>query len=531
MSYTKQQWWERFQKYYREFPELGLALDLSRMNVDDAFFAKMEPRMQKAFTDMAALESGAVANPDENRMVGHYWLRNSALAPTPEIRSEIDATIGQIKVFATKVHAGDIHGAGGMFKNYLLIGIGGSALGPQFVAHALGNPNTDRLKPFFIDNTDPDGMDRVLATIGAELNRTLCIIISKSGGTKETRNGMLVAEEAFRQAGLDFGQHAIAITMRGSDLDRRAVANKWITRFPMWDWVGGRTSVLSAVGLIPAALQGIDIISLLLGACECDKSTRVTDSKANPASMLSLAWFSSGNGKGAKSMVLLPYKDRLELFPKYLQQLVMESLGKEHDLNTKVVNQGIVVLGNKGATDQHSYVQQLRDGLNNFFVTFIEVLRDGNSKRIVVEPNVTSGDYLHGFYLGTRQALAENKRESVTITIKTVSPFVVGILIALFERAVGFYASLINVNAYHQPGVEAGKKAAGRVIQIQTQLLDFLSNQSGQAFTVEEIAAKTGCLDEVESIFKICEHLSENQEISRHKSFTNNALGVSYSSI
>ena len=274
MNYSKQEWWQRFQKYYTEFPSLGLAVDLSRMNVDDAFFATMEPRMQKAFADMAALEAGAIANPDENRMVGHYWLRNSALAPTPEIRNEIEETIARIKAFAAKIHAGEIRGAGGSFKNYLLIGIGGSALGPQFVANALGNPKTDRLKPFFFDNTDPDGMDRVLATIGTDLNRTLCIVISKSGGTKETRNGMLVAEDAFKRAGLDFGQHAVAITMQDSELDKRAIANKWITRFPMWDWVGGRTSVLSAVGLLPAALQGIDITNLLLGACECDKVTR-----------------------------------------------------------------------------------------------------------------------------------------------------------------------------------------------------------------------------------------------------------------
>ena len=128
-----------------------------------------------------------------------------------------------------------------------LIGIGGSALGPQFVAHALGNPRTDKLKPFFFDNTIPMAWIAFWRPSAADLNRTLCIVISKSGGTKETRNGMLVAEDAFKRAGLDFGRHAIAITMQGSELDKRAVANKWITRFPMWDWVGGRTSVLSAV--------------------------------------------------------------------------------------------------------------------------------------------------------------------------------------------------------------------------------------------------------------------------------------------
>jgi glucose-6-phosphate isomerase len=528
MNYSKQEWWERFQKYYTEFSTLALAVDLSRMNVDDAFFAKMEPRMQKAFADMAALEAGAIANPDENRMVGHYWLRNPLLAPTPEIRREIEETVVRIKDFATKIHTGEIHGAGGAFKNYLLIGIGGSALGPQFVAHALGNPKTDRLKPFFFDNTDPDGMDRVLMTIGSDLNRTLCIVISKSGSTKETRNGMLVAEDAFRHTGLDFGQHAVAITTQGSELDKRAVANEWITRFPTWDWIGGRTSVLSAVGLLPAALQGIDITNLLLGACECDKQTRIKNVKVNPASLLSLALFVSGNGKGAKNMVILPYKDRLELFSKYLQQLVMESLGKEHDLDRRVVNQGIVVLGNKGATDQHSYVQQLRDGLNNFFVTFIEVLKDGSGQSLMVEPRVSSGDYLHGFYLGTRQALAEKGRESVTITVNEVSPFVVGILIALFERAVGFYASLININAHHQPGVEAGKEAAGKVIQIQCQIQEFLSKQSGKAFTVEEIANGIDRSEDSEHVFKICEHLSTNQEIETYKSFDSRILNSKY---
>jgi glucose-6-phosphate isomerase len=511
MNYTKLQWWERFQKYYTEFPTLGLAVDLSRMNVDDAFFAAMEPKIQKAVADMAVLEAGAIANPDENRMVGHYWLRNPALAPTPEIRREIEDAIGQIKTFSTKIHAGEIRGAGDAFRNYLLIGIGGSALGPQFVANALGDPRTDKLKPYFFDNTDPDGMDRVLATIGDGLSKTLCIVISKSGGTKETRNGMLVTKAAFERAGLDFGKHTVAVTSAGSELDKYAVQNKWLERFPMWDWVGGRTSELSPVGLLPASLQGIDINDFISGAYECDKITRAKSFKTNPACQLALAWYASGNGKGIKNMVVLPYKDRLQLFSKYLQQLVMESLGKERDLNGNMVNQGITVLGNKGATDQHSYIQQLRDGLNDFFATFIEVLKDGRGSNLAVEPNVTSGDFLDGFYLGTRQALADGKRESITITIKEVSSFSVGMLIALFERAVGIYASFVNINAYHQPGVEAGKKAAANMIQLQLIILALLAKKQ-QSLTVGEIAKEIGADEEIESVFKICEHLSSNPD-------------------
>jgi glucose-6-phosphate isomerase len=137
-------------------------------------------------------------------------------------------------------------------------------------------------------------------------------------------------------------------------------------------------------------------------------------------------WYYAGNGKGEKDMVILPYKDRLALFAKYLQQLVMESLGKEKDLDGKIVHQGIAVYGNKGSTDQHAYVQQLRDGVLNFFVTFIEVGKDQRSPAIEIENGVTSGDYLHGFLRGTRSALYDSGRESITISIPEASTFNIG---------------------------------------------------------------------------------------------------------
>ena len=342
-----------------------------------------------------------------------------------------------------------------------------------------------------------------------ELGQTLCLVISKSGGTKETRNGMLEAQAAYQRAGLQFGAHAVAVTGNGSELDQYAVKQGWLRRFPMWDWVGGRTSELSAVGLLPAALQGLDIDGMLAGACAVDELTRRPEVKSNPAALLALTWYYSGDGRGTKDMVVLPYKDRLVLFSKYLQQLIMESLGKELDLGGKVVNQGIAVYGNKGSTDQHAYVQQLREGLHNFFVTFIEVLRDRQSESMAVEPGVTSGDFLSGFYLGTRQALYEKGRESITLTVGEVSARTVGMLIALFERAVGLYATLVNINAYHQPGVEAGKKAAGAIISLQSKLSDYLATHGGTGFTVAKIAEEIGS-DDREAIFKILEHLAAN---------------------
>ncbi len=497
--------WQRFQQYFLRYDDLDFSIDISRMKFPDDFFARMQPKIEKAFAAMRDLEAGGIANPDEQRMVGHYWLRNPALAPNAELRADIENTNKLIKKFAAAVHSGKITaGNGKKFEHLLLIGIGGSALGPQFVADALAAAH-DPADIYFFDNTDPDGFDRVFDKIGDRIGQTLVVVVSKSGGTKETRNGMLEAEAKFKAAGIPFARQAVAVTGVGSELDRYAEKNGWLTRFPMHDWVGGRTSVMSAVGLVPMALQGFDIDAFLAGAAAMDERTRVNNPAQNAAMLLALMWHYAGNGRGEKDMVILPYKDRLALFSKYLQQLVMESLGKKKNLDGKVVHQGIAVYGNKGSTDQHAYVQQLRDGILNFFVTFIEVRKDRNTPRFEVEPGVTSGDYLQGFLRGTRNALYESGRESITISIPRVDAFNVGALIALYERAVGFYASLVNINAYDQPGVEAGKKAATKLLELQKQVRAQLS-PSGQ--TAEEIARSTGA--DPEDGFHVLQHLASN---------------------
>src|SRR6266516_102712 len=511
--------WQRFQRYFLDYRNLGFSLDISRMKFPEDFFERMQPKIEKAFAAMRELEAGAIANPTENRMVGHYWLRNPALAPTPELRSEIQGTIYRIKRFAENVHAGKITAENGKrFEHLLLIGIGGSALGPQLVADALGSA-PDPMDIYFFDNTDPDGFDRVFdkidppedefAVANNYLSQTLVVVVSKSGGTKETRNGMLQAEAKFKAKGFQFHRHAVAVTGVGSELDKYAEKNKWLARCPMYEWVGGRTSVMSAVGLLPMALEGFDIDSFLAGAAAMDARTHIPDTAQNAAMLLALAWYYAGNGKGEKDMVILPYKDRLALFSKYLQQLVMESLGKEKDLEGKIVHQGIAVYGNKGSTDQHSYVQQLRDGVWNFFVTFIEVQKDrpaSAGQRLEVEDGITSGDYLQGSLRGTRSALYEGGRESITVSIPDVNAFNIGALIALYERAVGFYASLVNINAYDQPGVEAGKKAATRLLQLQKQVREKLTAGAGK--TAEEIARSIDA--DPEEVFHVLRHLASN---------------------
>lgn len=272
------------------YPEMGISLDFSKLPLTEDFLSGMQPLIERAYGDIAALESGVIANPDEGRMVGHYWLRNSSIAPTAELRAKIDEPLADLKNFAADVLSGKILAPNGKkFSTCLVIGIGGSALGPELVADALPAAG---LKMAFLDNTDPDGMYKVLDTL--PLTETLAVVISKSGGTPETRNGMVCAQAYFTDKGLNFAQHAVAVTGVGSTLDKVAEGRRWIKRFPMEDWVGGRTSETSVVGLVPAALQGVDVDALLQGAADMDAHTRVADTAVNASMKLALAWYAAG---------------------------------------------------------------------------------------------------------------------------------------------------------------------------------------------------------------------------------------------
>jgi glucose-6-phosphate isomerase len=480
-------------------------LDLAHAGLEVADVEALRPRLQQALVAMRELEAGGIANADEQRMVGHFWLRAPGLAPKPELEDAIASTVAGIEAFAQAVHSGRrAPPEGGAFTKVVLCGIGGSALGPMLLADALGGPEAP-MSLCVLDNTDPAGIDLAIEALGS-LQDALVIVISKSGGTPETRNGMLEVERACRQQGLAFAPRAIAVTTPGSKLHQKALADGWAATFPMWDWVGGRTSITSAVGLLPGALLGMDVRAFLAGAAAMDDATRAPDLWRNPAVMLAAFWHHEGKGRGERAMVVLPYKDRLLLLSRYLQQLVMESLGKELDRKGRVCNQGIAVYGNKGSTDQHAYVQQLREGRHDFFATFVRVLRDRAHGHFEVEPGATSGDFLDGLWQGTRAALHDKGRTSATIGIDRLDERTLGAIVALFERTVAIYAELIDVNAYHQPGVEAGKKAAARVLELQHRLYAAL----GQVpLDVRTLATKVGA--DAADCWPILQHLAVNR--------------------
>ncbi|MCU0863343.1 MAG: glucose-6-phosphate isomerase [Planctomycetes bacterium] len=499
---------DRFAQYLRFRSVLEdpfVELDLGHAGLVAADVDRLRPGLEKALAAMQKLEAGAIANADEQRMVGHFWLRAPGLAPKPELEDLIASTIAGVEAFAQAVHSGRIAPPeGGTFTKVVLVGIGGSALGPMLLADAFGGPEAP-MTLCVLDNTDPEGIDLAIEGLGS-LQDALVVVISKSGGTPETRNGMLEVERACKQQGLAFAPRAVAVTQPGSALHQRAQRDGWAMTFPMWDWVGGRTSITSAVGLLPGALLGMDLRAFLAGAAAMDDATRRPDVWQNPATMLAAFWHHEGNGVGERAMVVLPYKDRLLLLSRYLQQLVMESLGKELDRHGKVVNQGIAVYGNKGSTDQHAYVQQLRDGRHDFFALFVRVLQDRQQGHFEVEPGVTSGDFLDGLWQGTRTALHDKGRRSGTIGIDRLDERTLGAIVALFERAVAIYAELIDVNAFHQPGVEAGKKAAAVVLALQQKLLAALGPV---AQDVRALAAKVGA--DPADCWPILQHLCANR--------------------
>lgn len=405
-------------------PRTGLVVDVHRSApVRDS---------SHALQRMAELEAGAVSNADEGRMVGHYWLRAPNRAPLPAITDEIQRAIDGIRSFKPAP-----------FDTILQVGLGGSALGPELIHDALAPADSPRF--VLLDTVDPSAVASILDSI--DPSTTLVIVASKSGTTAETITAMRFVQDRFRDAGVNFADRAVAVTLPGSSL--ALAATDWCAVFPIFEWVGGRTSVFSAVGLLPMHLLGIDIDAFLGGAAAMDDWTRQA-APENPAAHLAAAWAM----EETHSLCVIPYSNRLRVLTRYLQQLVMESLGKAHNRDGQTVHQGLTVFGNKGSADQHAIVQQLRDGPSGVSVNFIDVHEE-------VEPGLLEAtDLQFALHSGTAQALFEAGRPVVTVSLPDVAPASLGALIALYERAVGLTAEMMNINAYNQPGVEAGKTAA-----------------------------------------------------------------------
>jgi len=363
--------------------------------------------------------------------------------------------------------------------NFVVIGIGGSALGNIMLHSALNHPDYNLLsrkrrggrpRMFFLDNVDPDRTASLLGTL--DPRRTAFNVITKSGDTAETMSNFLIARawlmRAVGKRGL--ARRVVATTDESKGHLRKIVEKEGYESFVVPDGVGGRFSVLTAVGLISAAVSGVDIKQLLGGAAFMDRICRTDDPEKNPAAMNALLHYLLDTRKGKSISVMMPYVHRLRDFADWYRQLWAESLGKKLSLGGKRVHVGQTPVKALGATDQHSQVQLYMEGPFDKVVTFIGVKEYPSEVKI---PKAFAGmegiSYLGGHTLGeliraeqesTALALAKNSRPNCTITLPELTPFTLGQLIYMYELQTAFAGALYNINAFDQPGVELGKKYA-----------------------------------------------------------------------
>ena len=370
------------------------------------------------------------------------------------------------EAFAASVH--------GRFHDVVVLGIGGSALGPIALRTSLLGPGWNlmdaaarnrRPRLHVLDNVDPRSMRGLLDFL--DLSRTLFVVTSKSGGTAETMAQFLVVRGRLLDSGLEPREHLVFVTdpKRGA---LRAIAEAESVRaFDIPANVGGRFSVLSPVGLLPAALVGIDVHGLLRGAGELADRCRSADPGSNIAAAFAALHWLADTRLGRPMHVLMPYSDALRDMADWFVQLWAESLGKVTPAGESVGPTPIAALG---ATDQHSQVQLFMEGPADKTVCFLAVAEPGADVPIpTAYPDMQELAYLGGHTLGqlldverraTAGALARRGRPNMTLTLDTVDAEHVGGLFMLLELATAYAGSLYGVDAFNQPGVELGKQFA-----------------------------------------------------------------------
>lgn len=359
----------------------------------------------------------------------------------------------------------------------LVLGIGGSALGNTALQNAL-NPYTynlmsDRTRSgpqiFVLDNVDPEQIKAVADLVSSKLKKTIINVISKSGETAETASQFIYFRDLLAsKLGKKYKENILATTdPTGGTLRQICKAEEYRT-LEVPDGVGGRFSVLSAVGLFSAAICGIDIEAVLAGAADMDKRVKNPDLFANPAAMIAAIHYLL-NARGKNISVMMPYSSALYSMADWYRQLWAESIGKQDGLKKKDVFAGQTPVKALGTTDQHSQVQLYREGPNDKVITFLEVERfaqklsiPSSMKHVEKLAYLANSDFqtlINSEKLATEYALVESQRPNATVLFPRISPEAVGQFIYLYEVATSYMGALLDINTYNQPGVELGKIA------------------------------------------------------------------------
>jgi len=428
-----------------------------------------------AIDKIKKIESGDIVNAtanqkeSENRSVDHYNLRmeqelvpKKSLGHSIQLWKDIQTKVNQI------LNGQTLNENGQRYTDVIFNGIGGSYLGPLMLVIAMKgdrynynsvNPEKVKARLHFISNTDPDSFHLLLSKLNLET--TLMVNMSKSGGTAETRGNMEAFNEQIKNHSsgkLVVGKHNIAVTVQNSNFDKYAADNGFLHTFYMFNETGGRTSIVSAIGMVPCAFAELNFEEFLNGQCHMDKLTREADPRQNPSMLIAIAIDHLSKLQGRKNMIVLGYSDFLKEFAHYLQQLYMESLGKEYSENGAYNPEGLTVFGGVGTGEQHAFMQQVQKGINDCFVRFVHF----NKRTFDYEDSQAGsmGRQLLAFVKGTENALLNNRRPFLTSTFEKCDMFNLGMMIALEERIVTILGAFRSINAYDQPGVQDGKKSA-----------------------------------------------------------------------
>jgi glucose-6-phosphate isomerase len=367
-------------------------------------------------------------------------------------------------------------GVGQAFDTFIVLGIGGSALGASALAQALRPPHwnelSDEARDWFprlhvLDNVDPTTIAPLLARL--DLRRTLVNVVSKSGATAETMAQFLIVRERMVDLLDDaWRRHFIFTTDPESGVLRRLAADEGVPALPIPPGVGGRFSVLSPVGLLPAAMVGIDIDALLYGAAGMTERCATSTLKENPAGLFAVLQYLAHTDAGAPIHVMMPYSDRLYGMADWFRQLWAESLGKRRDRDGRDVFRGPTPIKALGATDQHSQVQLYMEGPFDKTITLLAART--RPVDLTIPPaysSIAELAYLGGHTMGelldaerraTTSALARSGRMNMTIELPAVDPVAIGQLFMLLQIATIYAGELYGVNALDQPGVELGKE-------------------------------------------------------------------------
>jgi glucose-6-phosphate isomerase len=465
----------------------GLTLDYSKNLIDERALALLLQLAEACGVDQRRREQlgGAILNNTEGRAVLHTALRGTQLdTPLPQA-SEIAAARSRMAQMVARVRAGQWQGwSGEPVRDIVNIGIGGSHLGPSFVTEALGHLHGDGTRGHFVSNVDPRDIESVLQRIAPR--QTLFIVASKTFSTLETLENALSARRWLQSAGCpeaELGRHFVAVSSNVQRAMEFGIAPAHV--LPMWDWVGGRYSLWSAIGLPIAMGVGMEHFDqLLAGAHQMDLHFRDAPAAANMPVLLALLSVWYRNAWGCGSQAVIPYDQGLARLPEFLQQLVMESNGKSVDRSGAALVRASsgVVWGAPGTNGQHSFHQMLHQGSDIVPVDFILPLQshsDNTAQHAHLVANCIAQSQALMIGRTREESAAElrargmdesavarlaphlvmpGNRPSNTILMPRLTPHSLGALLALYEHRTAVEGYLWDLNSFDQYGVELGKR-------------------------------------------------------------------------